>query len=388
MLTSCGNGIVTCGEESDDGNLTEGDGCSAVCAVEACGNSVLDVGEGCDDGNLVGGDGCSAACTAEICGNDVLDVGEECDDGNTDGDDGCSAECILESCGDGALDPGEQCDDGNNVGGDGCAARCRLEVCGNAVVDVGEGCDDGNTTGADGCSADCIPEVCGNAILDPAEQCDDGNTTGGDGCSAACALPACGDGTIDQGESCDDGNLTDDDGCSAVCALDLCAVRRSRQTLWKRARVAVRRLARGLDRVDLSGDFEISVPFDTLAPQESGVAIRLENAAGDGSFEVALPAGTAWGRRRKAWVYRDRTGTAGGIRKLVMTDRTVGGLPELEVRVTGRNGTYMVASAGEPPILTIVLGDAAAGQAGICARYTFGGGACVSRRRGTRLTCG
>jgi hypothetical protein len=71
-----------------------------------------------------------------------------------------------------------------------------------------------------------------------------------------------------------------------------------------------------------------------------------------------------------------------------MTDRTVGGLPEVVVRVSGRHGTYLVASPDEPPTLTIVLGDAAAGQAGICGRYTFGGAACVSWRRGTRLTCG
>ena len=384
----CGNGVHDVGEGCDDGNTTGGDGCSPVCAVEMCGNGVIDVGETCDDGNLVSGDGCSAACKAEICGDDVLDANEECDDGNTTGGDGCSPECILESCGDGVLDPGEQCDDGNNVGGDGCAARCRIEACGNGVVDVGEGCDDGNTTGGDGCSPTCVPEVCGNAILDPAEECDDGNTTDGDGCSATCMLPACGDGIIDPTESCDDGNLTDGDGCSAECRIDLCTVRRSRQTLWKRAHVAVRRLRRGLDRLDMSGDFEITVAFDTLAPQESGVVMRLENAAGDSSFEVALPGGKAWVRRRKAWIYRDRAGSAGGIRRLVMTDRTVGGLPEVAVRVTGRNGTYLVASAGEPPVLTIVLGDATAGLAGICGRYTFGGGACVSARHGTRLTCG
>jgi cysteine-rich repeat protein len=384
----CGNGVVDVGEGCDDGDTDGGDGCSATCTVEACGNNVQDVGEGCDDGNVVSGDGCSDVCKAEICGDDVLDANEECDDGGTADGDGCSAACVLESCGDGSLDQYEECDDGNNLGGDGCAARCRIEVCGNQVVDVGEGCDDGNTDGGDGCSPTCVVEECGNSILDPTEECDDGNLTGGDGCSATCALPACGDGTVDAGETCDDGNLTDEDGCSSTCAIDLCAVRRSRQTLWKRARVAVRRSARGLDRLDMTGDFEITVPFGELAPQERGVVIRLENASGDSSFEVALPAGTAWGRRKKAWIYRDRTGAAGGIRKLTMTDRTAGGLPEVAVRASGRNGTYLVASAGEPPVLTIVLGDAAAGQAGICGRYTFGGGACVSSRRGTRLTCG
>ena len=31
--------------------------------VEACGNSVVDAGEQCDDGNVVDGDGCSSTCT-------------------------------------------------------------------------------------------------------------------------------------------------------------------------------------------------------------------------------------------------------------------------------------------------------------------------------------
>jgi len=57
-----------------------------------------------------------------------LPFGEECDDGNTDEDDGCSSTCAVEVCGDGTLDSGgtlmEECDDGNTVGGDGCASNC------------------------------------------------------------------------------------------------------------------------------------------------------------------------------------------------------------------------------------------------------------------------
>jgi len=55
-----------------------------------------------------------------------LDPGEECDDGNNINGDGCQADCTLPICGDGILDPGEQCDDGNNIDGDGCEADCSL----------------------------------------------------------------------------------------------------------------------------------------------------------------------------------------------------------------------------------------------------------------------
>src|SRR5258707_1343212 len=61
----CSNGTVDIGEQCDDGNNTNGDGCSASCQLEVCGNSVVDAGEACDDGNTVSGDGCSRACQQE-----------------------------------------------------------------------------------------------------------------------------------------------------------------------------------------------------------------------------------------------------------------------------------------------------------------------------------
>ena len=101
-----------------------------------CGDGTLDPGEECDDGNNVDGDGCSADCTVEgFCGDGVLDPGEECDDGNNVDGDGCSANCTVEGfCGDGVLDPGEECDDGNNVDGDGCSANCTVERAGDGCT--------------------------------------------------------------------------------------------------------------------------------------------------------------------------------------------------------------------------------------------------------------
>jgi cysteine-rich repeat protein len=62
--SECGNGDVEWGEQCDDGNLTDGDGCSSTC-VTTCGDGFLIRGEQCDDGNLANGDGCSAACELE-----------------------------------------------------------------------------------------------------------------------------------------------------------------------------------------------------------------------------------------------------------------------------------------------------------------------------------
>ncbi len=97
-------------------------------------------------------------CTSEpYCGDGVLDPGEECDDGNNDNGDGCSDSCSIEPyCGDGILDPGEECDDGNISNGDGCSDSCSIEpYCGDGVLDPGEECDDGNISNGDGCSDSC-----------------------------------------------------------------------------------------------------------------------------------------------------------------------------------------------------------------------------------------
>jgi cysteine-rich repeat protein len=149
-----------CGDdEADDGSNGQG----------SCGDGSVDSGEQCDDGNRADGDGCSASCQTEeggaVCGNSEVEEGETCDDGNTVAGDGCSDTCQSESpCGNGTTDDGEQCDDGNTTDGDGCSATCQLEgPCGNGILESGEACDDGNTTAGDGCEPSCqhtpVPET-------------------------------------------------------------------------------------------------------------------------------------------------------------------------------------------------------------------------------------
>jgi len=125
------------------------------------------------------------------CGDGFVQPGEQCDDGNSIDDDGCRNDCTAELCGDGTLDPDEECDDGNTVNGDGCDEFCNIVICGDGMVDNSEDCDDGNTVPFDGCDASCVFEVCGNGVLQEGEECDDGNTVGGDGCTETCELPVC-----------------------------------------------------------------------------------------------------------------------------------------------------------------------------------------------------
>jgi fibro-slime domain-containing protein len=216
---TCGDGVIERSEQCDDGNTTNGDGCSRLCQIEAnwscptegkpceyagvCGNGILTSNKACDDGNTESGDGCSADCqTVETgyicrvpgkpcttrCGDGQVKGFETCDDGNTQSDDGCSATCKIE--------PGFDCT--------GSPSTCKPTVCGNKIVETGETCDDGNLLPYDGCASNCQSEpkcgtdtsavgacksTCGDGILWPnMEECDDGNSANGDGCSKDCKI--------------------------------------------------------------------------------------------------------------------------------------------------------------------------------------------------------
>jgi len=99
-------------------------------ATDACGDGVANVGEECDDGNDTNTDGCTNACTANVCGDGYLYESEEqCDEGVENGDgceasygsscSSCSVSCRYESgsgefCGDGEVNGDEFCD-GNDM---------------------------------------------------------------------------------------------------------------------------------------------------------------------------------------------------------------------------------------------------------------------------------
>lgn len=269
----CGDGYVheLLGEECDQKNYLNGDGCNSTCNVEAgwscsgspsvcqpsCGNGVLDAGEQCDDGDVISGNGCSSSCTVEdgySCFIIAPDTKSSC----------------FQSCGNGQKDGGtEECDDANKVSGDGCSAKCKIEsgyscngipsvckgTCGNGKVELGEQCDDNNKSNSDGCSDNCAIEkqyqcagepsvcspVCGDGMtVEGVEACDDGNKANGDGCSEACKVEKyyfcnnfldykpsscfewCGDGVKFGAEECDDGNYDNGDGCTSQCKKEGC----------------------------------------------------------------------------------------------------------------------------------------------------------------------
>ena len=215
----CGDGVIntTLGEECDDHNTNDGDGCSSHCKKEICGNNRTDPGELCDGtelngqtckslgfdfGNLKCAPGCkkfdTSNCSGQRCGNGVIDPGEECDGSNW----GAITDCVsFDSSFTGGI---LTCDQ----------SECRFKTdqckgttgtCGDGSVNVGEECDGS------------VRKECADFDLfyGAPLKCDSNcryNTS-------LCKKPnaACGDGEVNQasGESCDGtsfpGSIT---GCS------------------------------------------------------------------------------------------------------------------------------------------------------------------------------
>jgi len=141
----CGNGILDSqtGEACDDGNISDGDGCSSHCGLECAGS--------CSDSNSCTTDYCSSSGTCQhspvpnCCGNGIKEAGEQCDPPGSAGIlNTCTNECKLQSkfkkipyfpglfskgvCGNGKKEGIESCDDGNKKDGDGCSSTCKLEM--------------------------------------------------------------------------------------------------------------------------------------------------------------------------------------------------------------------------------------------------------------------
>ncbi len=170
VASSCGDLYVdkVAGEECEDGNKTDGDGCNNCkwsCKANAdCDDTLLCNGvETCDlakhtcvpgtdaaDGTactLAGGGAgvCNGGvCSTAGCGDKLVTGSEECDDGNKTDGDGCNNDCKYSCHADGDCNDGNVCN-GVEVCKQGAAGKkCELSVA--ALV-----CDDKKTCTTDTC---------------------------------------------------------------------------------------------------------------------------------------------------------------------------------------------------------------------------------------------
>jgi cysteine-rich repeat protein len=183
--SSCFTGSLGCPCDRND-TCDEGLRCTAgeCIAGSTCGNGIVEEGEECDDGNDIDDDGCTNACTLPTCGDGIVQDGEECDDGNDIDDDECTNACTLPTCGDGIVQDGEECDDGNDIDDDECTNACTLPTCGDGIVQAGEECDDGNDDDNDGCLSTCVVATCGDGFVYTGVEDCDGDLPGGNDCAA------------------------------------------------------------------------------------------------------------------------------------------------------------------------------------------------------------
>ncbi len=180
MAASCG-ATCTVPDCGDDGVCVGG--CRKVskqaCASSSSAPSVLSRSE-----QFHAAVSSSSAAYVPRCGNAKKDPGEQCDDGNALDSDGCTIACKLPRCGDGAVQKGEACDDGNENDADSCTNVCKKPVCGDGVVQLAEQCDAGGNNSdylANACRSDCSAPRCGDTVVDKGEECD-----GGESCTKEC----------------------------------------------------------------------------------------------------------------------------------------------------------------------------------------------------------
>lgn len=250
----CGDGLI---EPPPPGTVIKIS--NTVCESGNCPCTVANADEQCDDGNTTDGDGCSASCRYEPGWNCTQGTPTKGGVFATDG----YVESFCAKCGNGKVEKGEYCDLGTDNGaGKGCDNYCFIEFgwtcangkcqkCGNGVLETGEKCDDGNSASSDGCAADCKIESgytctgtpskckkCGNGIVETGEKCDDGNSVSSDGCSKYCTIESgwtctaekgagsecgklCGNGLREMGESCDlGGSNGKSKGCTSLCKVE------------------------------------------------------------------------------------------------------------------------------------------------------------------------
>lgn len=113
------------------------------------------------------------------CGNEFIESGEDCDDGNSNNDDGCLNDCILPTCGDDYIWIGqEDCEDDNDCNNDETCEDCECveeSICGNNDVEPGEECERDsqcdNDEECDDCECVSVSD-CGNGDVESGEECE------------------------------------------------------------------------------------------------------------------------------------------------------------------------------------------------------------------------
>ncbi len=200
----CGDGVVGPGEQCDEPDDVNGDGCDTDCTFSCESTDACDDGLACNGVEVCDPTAHRCALGTPLADGTACGAGVECRSGM----------CVTDSCGDGTIDPGEDCDDMNVVDGDGCDTDCTWSCTVSADCNDGRDCN-----GRERCTA--ATHTCGPGA-EPADYttCErDANPATFELCvGGVCIASECGDGFTDtRHEECDDHNGINGDGCENEC---------------------------------------------------------------------------------------------------------------------------------------------------------------------------
>jgi cysteine-rich repeat protein len=210
---ACGNGVVDPTEECDDGDVADGDGCSAACALEpapagldACPGAPLALAPA----GGAGGDPLAVRTFRTTASTSLLTSGVEggCGSGPATKDavysfvapyDGwidaqatgafdvvldLRADCVAEST---KSSPGISCSDADRGNGTERVSGA-IEAGETYTLVVKGGLPTADNEGPFTLEGAIRPAVCGDGIIEGGEECDDGGTDPGDTCDATCHI--------------------------------------------------------------------------------------------------------------------------------------------------------------------------------------------------------
>jgi cysteine-rich repeat protein len=229
-FTVCGNGTKEPGEQCDDGNVVNGDGCDSTCKIETANEiepnntSAQATANGPFPTNKLWAGAITPAGDVdyyEITLVKAADLKIQTFDQNGPGN--CaSIDTILDLWASNGTTNLAHNDDGgipncslidSNAAG---FAGAKHLLPGNYFVSV-KAFSAGSVIGGYKVQIT-FNALCGNNIVEGSEQCD-GN--GGPPCDPNCMrIPVCGDGFVDLPETCDDSNTVNGDGCSSTCQIE------------------------------------------------------------------------------------------------------------------------------------------------------------------------
>ncbi|MFZ5785417.1 MAG: DUF4215 domain-containing protein [Acidobacteriota bacterium] len=192
VASICGDTYVdtVAGEECEDGNQTDADGCNSckwTCKANGdCDDKLLCNGkESCDTVKHVCLQGTNAsdgiACTLAGGGSGVCNGGV----------------CSTAGCGDKIVTAPEECDDGNKTDGDGCENTCKYSC------HQDPDCNDGNVcNGVEACKQNALGKAC--TLASAAPVCDDKKSCTTDSCDPVTGCVYTPQDNDKDGRSCDD----------------------------------------------------------------------------------------------------------------------------------------------------------------------------------------